>query len=127
MKADLTNIKRNGLTGYRKEHGFIKQFTLYDLDKSPPAEVICLRIYRTSSRHYACVWVHGWNGGYGGGWAGGGGYHKSSAAAAKAIEAAGIKLSEDIAGRGDSYIRKALEAIADALYVSKYFIGEANP
>ena len=48
-------------------------------------------------------------------YAGGYGYHRSSAAAAWAIKAAGVDLSEDIAGRGDQAIAAAVEAIARAI------------
>jgi len=43
--------------------------------------------------------------------AGGGGYCKASAAAAIAIQSAGIQLSEDISGCGMSAVREAMVAI----------------
>lgn len=43
------------------------------------------------------------------------GYHKGSAALERALYSAGIKLSADIDGRGDSAVRDALVAIGVAL------------
>ena len=81
--------------------------------------VVELRLYGTGSKNYACLWVHdSSNSGIvtsGTGSAGGYGYHRPSAAAAEAIENAGITLSEDISGRGDGAIESAVFAIAKML------------
>lgn len=87
-----------------------------------------IRIGSTASAAYACAWLYSpkvkdkedhtvkpsfWNSGSGR--AGGYGYHRPSAAAAEALSRAGVKLSEDIGGRGDQAIRDAVEAVGKAL------------
>lgn len=87
-----------------------------------------IRIGSTASAAYACAWLYSpkvkdkeghtvkpsfWNSGSGR--AGGYGYHRPSAAAAEALSRAGVKLSEDIGGRGDQAIRDAVEAAGKAL------------
>ena len=63
----------------------------------------------------------------GSGYAGGYGYHRASAAAAEAIEAAGYDLDEDISGRGWSMIREAVKSISESLFPGcPVFIHEAN-
>lgn len=91
------------------------------LDGPTLAEPVTLRTYMAkrsdgAGRVYASLWVHG-KGIHcsGAGHASGYGYHKGSAAAQAAIEAAGIELAEAIDGRGDSAIDSALIAIAVAL------------
>lgn len=72
---------------------------------------------RNASTVYASVWVNdskNYDSTSGHGKAGGGGYHKASAAIGYAIDNAGIKLSQDICGRGDSAIEDVLFAIAAA-------------
>lgn len=88
--------------------------------------LVDLRVsYTSSGTAYACVWlyrpkneaagiVHGdWSSGSGR--AGGYGYDKGSAAAAYALRAAGVVLSEDIDGRGSQVVREAVQAVGDAL------------
>lgn len=79
-------------------------------------KVLQCQVFRPGSTCVAvvCVWIKG--GGYreGKGTAGGGGYDKESAAIAAALEAAGISLSEPIAGRGSAAVDGALEAVARA-------------
>lgn len=131
MKANIEGIKDGGnIPQNRKENAFVKQYAAYDLSKGAEEwrrEKICLRIYATDARHYACLWVHD-EGHYasGGGHAGGYGYHRGSAAAQEAIQSAGIKLSESIDGRGDEAIKDAIRAIAEAIGMTEYFIGEAH-
>lgn len=62
---------------------------------------------------HCSIWVQGHDcSGYGK--ASGCGYHKQSAAAGEAIRSAGIKLTLDIDGRGDSAVIEAMHAIANA-------------
>lgn len=114
MHATLTKTNHTGkVAPNRKENSFMRQFTVI----TPELEdIIQLRIYGTNARNYACIWVHS-SPVYvsGGGYAGGYGYHRPSAAAQVAINDAGIVLSENIAGVGDSAIENALLAIAEAL------------
>jgi hypothetical protein len=132
MKANIENISDGGkVSANRKENAFYKQYALYALDMADsngtPRELVCLRIYATDSRAYACIWIHGHDiYGNGGGYAGGYGYHRASAAAQEAIKNAGIGLSESIDGRGDGAIIEAIKAIAEAAGSYKYFIGEAH-
>lgn len=132
MKANIENIREGAkVRSNRKENAFYKQFSVYALDmpdyNGEPRELVCLRLYATEARHYACIWIQGNDVyGYGGGNASGYGYHRASAAAQEAIRDAGITLDEYIDGRGDEAIRAALKAIAEAAGSRKYFIGEAH-
>lgn len=57
--------------------------------------LIDLRIYRTNSKNYVCIWISSKdNYGCGGGSAGGYGYHRPSQAVESAINDAGIDLME---------------------------------
>ena len=84
-------------------------------------EVVVARWYMArksdgASPVYASIWTYG--AGFdisGHGRATGYGYHKASAALSKALDSAGIVLSERIDGLGDGAIRRALEAIARAI------------
>lgn len=89
-------------------------------------ELITVRVYMGRSRNastvYASIWVNGplWTSGHGS--AGGYGYHKASAAIGDAIRSAGIVLSSDINGCGDSAVESALRAIASSLGFDSCFI-----
>src|SRR5574343_453512 len=114
MKATLTKTNHSGkVAPNRKESAFMQQYTVISPELE---EIIQLRIYGTNARNYACIWVHD-SPVYvsGGGYAGGYGYHRPSAAAQVAMNDAGIVLSADIGGVGDSAIENALLAIATAL------------
>jgi hypothetical protein len=65
---------------------------------------------------YCSVWIRTRAGRRlsGRGSAGGAGYHKGSAAFAEALDSAGITLSRDIHGAGDSEVEDAMAAIAEA-------------
>ena len=84
-------------------------------------EVIVARWYKArksdgASPVYASIWTYGAGFGISGhGRATGCGYHKASAALSKALDSAGIVLSERIDGLGDGATRGALEAIARAI------------
>ena len=84
-------------------------------------EVVVARWYMArksdgASPVYASIWAYGAGfaiSGYGR--ATGYGYHKASAALSKALDSAGIVLSERIDGLGDGASQRALEAIARAI------------
>ena len=124
---------KNFNINHRKDNGFKAQWSavVYDCEKNTMHEPVVLRSYQTESRDYCCLWVFGpelYRSGSG--WAGGGNYHRASAAACEAIYNAGIELSEPINGRGDSAIREAVEAIADAIFEGRKhltFVSEAHP
>jgi hypothetical protein len=78
---------------------------------------VTARIYWGRTRCYCCVWVHGDNYRQGSGYVDGGGYHMASAAVAVALANAGVTLSESIEGVGETAIRDALLATAEALGV----------
>lgn len=131
MHAKITNPKRSGkVASNRKEDRFYQEYAAilptrrqggYEHESFP---FVTLRLYHTQSRAYACVWAHtaDWTITVsGGGRAGGYGYHRGSAAAQAAITNAGIALSEDIAGVGDSAIRAAVIAIAKELCGGREF------
>ena len=128
MKATFLNAQEayDGLNiNHRKEDKFSEQFSGIVCRNGKMYEAVILRIYRTDSRAYACLWTMGnyawgqadgslWRSGSG--WAGGYGYHKASAAAHAAIKAAGIELSENVHSAGDSAIMNAVEAIAREMW-----------
>ena len=132
---DPQEDKRN-IEHYRRESSFWRELSLIDLDKG--RSVLELRFYGSGSTVYAVTWIHAWEygpdfakAGYtascrGYGKAGGYGYHKVSAAAQEAFRAAGITLSEDIGGRGDSAIEEALKAFAVHLGIARPYIHRAH-
>ena len=81
-------------------------------------EAVAMRLHASprAARIHATVWIYPAEGaprrGYGA--AGGGGYCRRSAAGAHALEAAGVMLSRNTAGRGQSAIHAALLATAAA-------------
>lgn len=80
--------------------------------------VVTLRLYasRSAARIHACTWIYPADGAprRGHGSAGGRGYCRRSAAGAYALDAAGVRLSESVDGRGDGVLREALLATAAA-------------
>ena len=84
-------------------------------DNKETARAVCyMGKSRNASVVYGSVWLSsspGAPGCAGHGKAGGYGYHKCSAAIDQAFASAGVKLSQDISGRGESAIRAALEAV----------------
>lgn len=127
IKATLTTKSYTGkIRENRKEDHFKMQYTLVNTELK---DVVQVRIYRTKSRSYACIWVQDSKHSThvsGGGYAGGYGYHKDSASVASAIENAGIKLDCDISGRGDSMIESAIKAIGKALGYRKFEVLTAH-
>ena len=132
MKANIENIREGTkLRSNRKENAFFQQYAVYAFDKldsyGQPRELVCLRLYATDARHYACIWVHDdISYGYGGGNAGGYGYDRGSAAAQEAMHDAGITIDQQIDGRGQGAILEAIKAIAEAAGSKNYFVGEAH-
>lgn len=117
MKANIKRITHGMNANHRKEKGFIGSVHGIAVVDGKATSACELRLYATSSRMYACFWVHGKNVfGNGSGFAGGYGYCKKSASAAAAIKAAGIELSEDISGRGMAVVKEAVKAITAAVY-----------
>lgn len=128
MKAKFNTKNMNGhsIGSNRKEKHFYKQFTAINSELNA---VIELCLYATQSTHYCCMWIHDRKHNIhvsGGGKAGGYGYHRASAAAENAINAAGISLSEHIEGRGDESIKAAMVAIMNALGYRKHNVIEAH-
>ena len=117
MQVNIDNITTDNFKrSYRKEKGgFYREFSA--LDPRDGSAIVTARFYWPgrdgASNCYCCVWIHGDNvHGSGSGKAGGYGYHKESAALAEAFSCAGVVLSEDIGGRGDSAMRDAIKAVA---------------
>ena len=121
MQATIKECRQNGknMTGQKET---VARYHVVGIDdKGAIVEAVACRVYMSrksdgASPVYASVWIHA-NGTYtaGNGRACGYGYHKESAAIGSAITSAGITLSEDIDGRGDSGTRAALIAIGEAL------------
>lgn len=117
MKANIEKITKGINENHRKEKNFIGSIHGIAVVDGKAIGACELRLYATSSRVYACFWVYAGNVfGNGSGFAGGYGYCKKSAAAAAAIRAAGITLSEDISGRGTGAVKEAIKAITAAIY-----------
>lgn len=87
--------------------------------KGETSELITARFWmgrsRNASRVYCSVWLRDGEGGAGHGTASGYGYDKKSAALSEALESAGITLSKDISGVGESAMRDALVAVVIAM------------
>lgn len=131
MFATITEKEGKFNPNYRKEDHYLYEIAIMAvMENYTVKNPVTIRIYGTNSRNYSAIWANG-NGIYksGTGTAGGYGYHRPSAAAAEAIQNAGITLSEDINGRGDSAIREAAEAIARAIQPDaiSYYTHTANP
>lgn len=136
MKATFTKIQHTGkIASNRKENGgFAQEYAVIVRgDQSlglrlSMQSVIIARIYwsKNGATCYACVWVHGSISTSGGGKAGGYGYHKASAALQNALTDAGVKLSEDIGGRGETAMTDALAAMAHAMGHRKFHIHNAH-
>lgn len=116
-------------TSYRRERGFAREMSI--IDPKTGDAVVTARFYWPGDVAYCCVWVHGWAvgkpSGQGYGKAGGYGYHKESAALESALRDAGITFSQGIAGRGDSAMRAAFQALAACLEIVNPIFHEAHP
>jgi len=113
MKATI-NPKSGVKPSHRKENNFKRQISGLVIEDGKLKEVVCLRIYETNSRVYACAWING-IGASGSGFAGGYGYHMGSAAAEDALQSAGVQLSEAIGGVGYGAVEEAVKAVGSAL------------
>jgi hypothetical protein len=117
---------------HRKENNFQESYNLIVKTKdkeNPLKEIASLRIYGTNAMNYACLWINDSDKNIhcnGSGSAGGYGYHRPSAAAAEALESAGIELSNPIGGRGDSAISEAMKALAVHFKYKTYLIFKAH-
>ena len=132
LKFEPRESSKN-IAHYRRENSFYAQWSLMDSDGR---DVVTARFYGSGSVVYCVVWVSLWRHGFpaagetgscrGCGKAGGGGYHKQSAAMADALEDAGFRFSDGIAGVGETAMRAALESIARHAGISRYFIHQAH-
>ena len=119
MKATFNGIKHNAIN-YGAQKEMIATWNVIVDSNDGLRDIITARCYMGRSTNastvYASIWVHSTDHRTNGtGKAGGYGYHKQSAAVSDAIRSAGITLSKDISGAGDSAIESALKAIAQAL------------
>jgi hypothetical protein len=118
MKAILptTNIENGKNFSGDKEQIQFYQAVTPDFKTPLTVRVWMSRHSDGASPVYASIWIHSdphHTAGHGK--ASGYGYYKTSAAVGAAIDSAGIKLDQDIDGRGDSVIEEALSAICAAL------------
>lgn len=125
MKATIIDTNAARLfPDHRKENNFREEYAALYIDENGEMHtLVTLRIYSTERRSYACCWIscgftQVWT--RGSGYAGGYGYHRASAAADNALCAAGVSLSEDIAGRGDFAIREAVKAVGECLVIDHF-------
>lgn len=125
MKATLKIENANGIRSSHRDaewkNGMTTGYKAFAIIDGKLVVLADMRIaISKSGTPYACFWAYrpGGDGMWsnGSGTAGGYGYHKASAAAGKAIRAAGFSLSEDIDGRGDGAIRDAVLAVGQCLY-----------
>lgn len=130
MKAKLTLKDHNGkIASNRKEKGFVSQYTIAAISKGLMFTPVIARFYSTPSRSYCCIWLCASHKDIylsGGGKAGGYGYHRASQALYEALSDCGVTLDADIAGRGDTAMRDALVAVAQALGFRNPYIFEAH-
>jgi len=127
IKATLGESKRNGKDFSKKE--MVSAYTVVVDTERGLQTPVSAKCYMGKSNQASVVYVTfrcSDNEKYftaGHGQAGGWGYHKESQAIENAIESAGIKLSADIGGRGETAIENALFAITEALgYTGKNII-----
>ena len=114
MTANIENVKAGLNRSHRKEKYYSCSFTVLAVKNDEICKLASLAIYEAPSVTYACLWAN-YIGANGSGKAGGGGYCKRSAAAEDAFRTAGIELSKDISGRGESYIEEALKALGEEI------------
>lgn len=130
MKAELKKANEKGaVVKHRKEKYFTNEYAGMVYAKGELQVVATLRLYNTSAVSYACIWVKSGRHNartMGGGRAGGIGYHRPDLAAEMAIIDAGYRLSENIGGRGDSAIERAVEAIVKSCGYTKVFIHHSH-
>lgn len=131
MKVTFKHREHTGnIASNRKEkQGLTNEYCLLVTEKGNTRPLVTVRTYNTNATSYACVWVYGGSKGVyvrGGGKASGYGYHKASAALQRALDDAGVVLSEDIGGRGETSMTDAMGAIAKALGYRKFYIHNAH-
>ena len=116
-KSDFYNIKEAAFNA-RDKQALLHQYSVLAETENGIREIVIARLYaslrRDANRITCILWTNGRHNANASGLASGYGYHKGSAALADAIRNAGIKLSEDIAGRGNEVMSEALLAIARA-------------
>lgn len=112
---------------HRKEGNAFYSYSIIDLDAGKESAVLRLYYTKSGARNYACLWVTA-EPFYasGSGYAGGYGYHRPSAAAQEAFTSAGVTLSENIGGCGDSAIENAMRALAEHIGVARAMIHRAH-
>ena len=119
MNATLTTQHQNAAFPSRLPPLFAA-YTVAGFDPATQrvTDVVTMRLYASprAARIHACTWIYPAEGAprIGHGAAGGSGYCRRSAAAAAALESAGVELSADVAGRGEGALRAALLATAAA-------------
>ena len=122
MKAEFTKSDFYAISeaayNARDKQALLHQYSIIAETENGVRELVIARLYASLHRE-ACkvtciLWTNGNHNTNASGWASGYGYHKGSAALADAIRNAGIRLSEDITGRGAEAMREALLAIARA-------------
>jgi len=120
------NVKPSTMDRIRKRE-LVRAYHLVDLNRGDT--IIDVRVYMgksaSASTVYAAVWIRSEKWGVGTGSAGGYGYDKGSSAIAEALSNAGVKLSMDIGGRGDSVVIEALKAIGAALGAGNTMVVES--
>lgn len=116
-KSDFYNIKESAYKA-RDNQALLRQYAVLGETEYGIRELVIARLYaslrRDANRVTCILWTNGGHNANASGTASGYGYHKGSAALADAISNAGIKLSENIAGRGNTAMHEALLAIARA-------------
>lgn len=116
------------ISHYRRESSFRREFALIDLDEERDA--LIARFYGQGSVAYCVVWIRGYDYGIpsamGYGKAVGWGYHKDSAALKEALARAGVTLGDDMDGRGEEAMRRAIEAIGDHMGIKRSLVHLAH-
>jgi hypothetical protein len=116
MRAQLPTENTSNGKNFHGEKPFTMAFVIVDrLTGDQPVKAV---VWHSQSKgsNYAAVWAHSRARSFAGhGRATGYGYHRPSAALGAAFDSAGVKLSEDIEGRGESAMKEACIALAVAM------------
>ena len=129
---------KKNTSSFRRENSFWSELALIDLDRG--RDVVNVRFYGSGATVYCVAWFSLWQYEFPGaglcgatascrgmGKAGGYGYHKPSAAMSEAFQDAGIVLSNDISGVGDTAMLDAMLALAAHVGIARPMVFKSHP
>lgn len=118
--SNYSKVESNGSNAFnanhRKKSNFYKSIKLIKFDtlNNEFSTVADLRVYATTARHYACIWIGEYSSSS---YAGGYGYHSESAAVYDALEKLGLScdIRGGLGGHGSFWYEDALLFIVKSL------------